>query len=114
MDINTYSTLAMRTANTDNPVMNALLGIAGEAGEVCDYMKKCIFHDKPLDTQVVAEEISDCMWYLNLLVVSLGLNWEDILEMNIKKLEARYPDLRFDPERANNRDVAAEQAAMAR
>ena len=114
MDINTYSALAMRTANTDNPVMNALLGIAGESGEVCDYMKKCIFHDKTFDVDVVAAEIGDLCWYINLLVVSMGLTWEDILEMNIAKLEARYPDLRFDPERANNRDVAAEQAAMAR
>ena len=39
---------------------------------------------------------------------------DEVLERNIKKLEARYPGLRFDADRANNRDTAAEQEAMAR
>jgi hypothetical protein len=42
----------------------------------------------------------------------LGSTWEEVFEMNIKKLEKRYPNLRFEAEHAINRDVGAEQDAM--
>lgn len=112
MDINTYSKLAMRTMNHDDPIGNACFGIGGEAGEILDLMKKTRYHDKPLDPLKLKAEIGDLMWYINVLVVEMGFEWGDVLSTNIKKLEARYPDMRFDAERANNRDLDAEQAAM--
>lgn len=112
MDINTYSALAMRTAGTKDPLMNGLLGLAGETGEVVDYMKKVLFHDKEFDRSVLIKEIGDCAWYLNLILVTMDITWEEVLEANIKKLEARYPDLRFNPDHANNRDTEAEDLAV--
>ena len=112
MDINTYSTLAMRTAGNKDPLMNGLLGLAGETGEVVDYMKKVLFHDKEFDRSVLVKEIGDCVWYLNLILVETGITWEEVLETNIKKLEARYPYLRFNPDHANNRDTEAEDLAV--
>lgn len=112
MDINTYSALAMRTAGTEDPLVNGLLGLAGETGEVVDYMKKVLFHDKPFDRSVLIKEAGDCMWYLNLILVEMGITWEEVLEANIKKLEARYPDLRFNADHANNRDTEAEDLAV--
>lgn len=115
MDIQTYSELAMRTCGTDNEgsaLINAGLGLAGEAGEVADAIKKVIFHDKPLDRDHLIAEAGDIAWYLNLLIVTLGTTWDEVLDRNIRKLEARYPELKFSAERANNRDTDAEAAAM--
>ena len=116
MDIETYSKLALRTApegytHRDN-VIHAALGIGGEAGEVLDHVKKAAFNNKPFDAAHVIAEVGDLMWYLNLLVSSLGTTWDHVLSVNIAKLEARYPDLKFDAERCLNRDLAAEKAAM--
>lgn len=116
MDINTYSELALRTLNdmgeTGLNLAHMALGITGEAGETADIVKKHFAYGKPLDTVHLAEEVGDIVFYLNGLLSMINVKWEDILEANIKKLEARYPDLRFDPERANNRDLDAEAKAI--
>ena len=116
MDIETYSKLALRTAaegysQRDN-VIHAALGIGGEAGEILDHIKKVAFNNRALDNKHLIAEISDVMWYLNLLVASLGTTWGHVLSVNIAKLEARYPDLKYDADRSLNRDLAAEKAAM--
>lgn len=113
MDIETYSSLALRTAsNSDDTLVHAALGIAGEAGEIADYIKKVAFNGKPLDIDHLIEEIGDQMWYLNLLVTSLGCSWSHVLQVNVAKLEARYPQGKFEADRSLNRDLAAEKAAM--
>jgi NTP pyrophosphatase (non-canonical NTP hydrolase) len=111
-----YSELALRTANDlggrlDN-IMHAAMGIAGEAGEVIDLVKKTYAYEKPLDDKKLIEEVSDILWYINLLLAVVDRTWEDVFDLNIKKLEARYPDLRFNADHAINRDVDAEQRAM--
>ena len=116
MDIETYSKLALRTApegytKGDNSI-HASLGIGGEAGEILDHVKKVAFNNRTLDHKHLIAEISDVMWYLNLLVDALGTTWDHVLSVNIAKLEARYPDLKFDSIRSLNRDLAAEKAAM--
>ena len=116
MDIETYSKLALRTAPGGyiwvEEITHASLGIGGEAGEILDHIKKAVFNNKPLDAAHVIAEVGDLVWYLNLLVSSLGTTWDHVLSVNIAKLEARYPDLKFDVERCLNRDLAAEKAAM--
>lgn len=70
------------------------------------------FNDRRFDVDHVVEELGDIMWYINLMIQGLGLTWSTVLEKNIAKLEARYPDLRYDSEKSLNRNVAAEKAAM--
>lgn len=116
MNTQEYSKLALRTANDlggrlDN-IMHAAMGIAGEAGEVIDITKKVYAYGKPLLENDLVEEAGDLVWYLNLLFACLGVTWEEVFDLNIKKLEARYPDLRFNADHAINRDVNAEQKAM--
>ena len=116
MDIETYSTLALRTAprgyTWTDEITHASLGIGGEAGEILDHVKKAAFNNKPFDAAHVVAEVGDLMWYLNLLVSALGTTWGHVLSVNIAKLEARYPDLKYDADRSLNRDLAAEKAAM--
>lgn len=110
-----YTVLALRTA-ADRPqtmkLIEAAMGIGGEGGEIVDILKKVTFYNKDLDLKHIKEEIGDLLWYVNLMIHAVESSWSEVFEMNIAKLEARYPDLRFDAKHAINRDVDAEQDAM--
>ena len=115
MNIEQYSVLALRTAATasqQEDLQHAAMGIGGEAGEVVDIIKKVTFYKKALDRKHTLEELGDLAWYINLMIHALESNWSEVLEMNIRKLEARYPNLRFDADKAINRDTAVEQKAL--
>ncbi len=117
MNAEQYTVLALRTApitpnNLKHDLAHAVMGMTGEAGEVADIIKKHIYYGKPLDREKVLEEAFDCIWYINLLLHLIDATWAEGFEMNIKKLEKRYPNLRFEAEHAINRDVGAEQDAM--
>lgn len=83
-------------------VLNACLGLSGEVGELNDMVKKMIFHQKPMDEEHMKKELGDVMWYVALFCDSMKWDLSDILQMNVDKLKARYPE-GFDVVRANNR-----------
>lgn len=83
-------------------VLNGVLGLTGEAGEVADMVKKWVFHEKELDMEHFKKELGDVMWYMAMICYSMGLDLDEILQMNVDKLKARYPE-GFDTARANNR-----------
>lgn len=83
-------------------VLNGCLGLSGEAGEVLDMVKKWVFHEKELDKEHLKKEIGDVMWYVAMLCESFGFDLDEILQMNVDKLMARYPE-GFDTDKANNR-----------
>ena len=67
------------------------LGLAGEAGEVADKVKK-IYRDDRTDARFLAEiakEIGDVMWYCAALANDLGFDLQQVAEMNIYKLKSR-------------------------
>jgi NTP pyrophosphatase (non-canonical NTP hydrolase) len=72
-------------------IWNAI-GLAGEAGEVCEHVKKGIFHQHGLDRDVMRKELGDVCWYLAALCTTLGLDLGDVMQANIDKLKARYPN----------------------
>ena len=83
-------------------VLNACLGLAGEVGELNDMIKKWVFHEKELDETHLKKELGDVMWYVAMMCQSMGWELNDVLQMNIDKLIARYPE-GFDVDRANHR-----------
>ena len=83
-------------------VMNACLGLAGEVGELNDMIKKWVFHEKELDEIHLKKELGDVTWYVAMMCQSMGWELDDVLQMNIDKLIARYPE-GFDVDKANNR-----------
>lgn len=83
-------------------LLNACLGLSGEVGELLDMIKKWIFHKTPMDVDHLEKELGDVCWYIALFCHSTGLNLEKVMEKNIEKLKARYPE-GFDTEKANNR-----------
>lgn len=85
-------------------LLNGCLGLCGESGEFSDIVKKWIFHEKPLDEEHLKKELSDICWYLALICDSMNWNLDDVFQLNIDKLLARYPEEQgFTPELANNR-----------
>lgn len=83
-------------------IFNACLGLSGEVGEFNDMIKKWVFHEKELDMEHAKKEAGDILWYVVMLCESFGWNIDEIMQMNVDKLKARYPD-GFDVERANHR-----------
>lgn len=73
-------------------LLHATLGIAGEAGEIVDAVKKHVIYDKPLDIVNIREEIGDVMWYIALMCRTLDMSLEDLFQENIDKLAKRYPE----------------------
>ena len=78
------------------------LGLAGESGELLDLFKKWIFHGKDLDENHAKKELGDVLWYCAEIAHSFGWNLDEVMEMNIDKLKARYPE-GFDTELSNHR-----------
>ena len=85
-------------------VLNACLGLAGEVGELNDMIKKWVFHEKELDETHLKKELGDVMWYVAMMCQSMGWELDDVLQMNVEKLIARYPE-GFDVDRANHREA---------
>lgn len=90
-----YETAAMRSINQANSakdnLINAALGLTGEAGEVADLVKKHIYHGHELDTDKVIKELGDVLWYIAQACYALGVDMDTVAVTNIEKLLARYP-----------------------
>lgn len=66
------------------------VGVAGEAAELLDAIKKHTIYQKPLDIENIKEELGDLLFYMSNLMQSVGLSFEEILQHNIDKLSVRY------------------------
>lgn len=91
--------------------LHMILGIITESGELADVYKKLIAYDKQVDLVNVREELGDIMWYLVNFCTLNGIDLEDVLETNINKLKARYPD-KFTAEAALNRNLEVERKVL--
>lgn len=94
MTLNEYQYKAMETAIYPMPCIYPALGLAGEAGEVANKVKKVI-RDANSDFEsnerkkAIAEEIGDVLWYCATLAHDLGFSLEEICQMNYEKLLSR-------------------------
>jgi len=86
-------------------IMTAAIGISAEGGEFAEIVKKCIFQGKPMDDDAqyhMKRELGDIVWYVVQACIALGISLEDVIDTNIQKLEARYPE-GFESFRSENR-----------
>lgn len=101
-----YQALAMRTRNLEldesDALANGVMGLCGEAGECADMVKKVFFQGRSFDVEHFAKELGDVLWYIALCCETLGLSMDDVMQKNIDKLSARYPE-GFDPSKSQNR-----------
>ena len=67
-------------------LLHATLGIASEAGELVDAVKKYVFYGAELDEVNLVEEIGDLQWYIATMLDELEVTMNEVLEKNIRKL----------------------------
>ena len=96
MTINEYQSLAMTTLNPElnekDVLINGVMGLCGESGEAIDIVKKWLAQGHELDREKLIKEIGDVAWYIAEIAHALGVTLEEVLQKNIDKLKARYPD----------------------
>lgn len=85
---NLFKTMGSDSAS----LMHAGVGVAGEAGELLDAIKKHWVYNKPLDAANVLEELGDMFFYAQWILNAFGWTWADVRMANRMKLAKRYPD----------------------
>lgn len=101
---NEYQKLAARTigANTDyDKIRHGVFGLCSEAGEVAGlFQKEYQGHD--IDPAHLQKELGDCLWMIAEICTSNGWDIENVMQLNIDKLKARYPE-GFDSDKSIHR-----------
>ena len=87
-------------------LLHASMGLVTEAGEFQDMLKKHVFYGKPLDEVNLKEEIGDLLWYCAIALEALDTDFQAVMQTNIDKLKARYPE-KFTEEKAESGSVQA-------
>jgi len=97
MNFEDYQSAASKTALYPRRMSNVeypTLGLAGEAGEVANIVKKIQRdHDGVLTDETKAklkDELGDVLWYISACADELGLTLAEIAEFNIQKLAKRH------------------------
>ena len=87
-------------------LLTAAVGMSAEAGEFTEIIKKIIFQGKPVNEENLfhlKRELGDIMWYVAQACMGLGTSLDEVMEMNVEKLVARYPGGEFDVHYSENR-----------
>lgn len=104
---NEYQKLAARTINEDlsnkDKVLHALHGMAAEVGEIHSVYQKG-YQGHEFDSNEMKKELGDLLWFIAEYCTVFNWNLEDIMQLNIDKLKARYPE-GFSEEKSINREV---------
>lgn len=72
------------------------LGLGGECGEVLEILKKARRSNSEIPMESLVAELGDVMWYIANLCTSYQLSMQDVLDYNVVKLNARYPQRNVD------------------
>jgi len=87
-------------------LLTAAVGMSAEAGEFTEIVKKIVFQGKPVNEENLfhlKRELGDIMWYVAQACMGLDTTIDEIIEMNVEKLEKRYPGGSFDVHYSENR-----------
>ena len=87
-------------------LLTAALGLTAESGEFTEVVKKIVFQGKPYNKDNVfhmKRELGDICWYIAQACMALDTTFDELIEMNVDKLKARYPGGEFDVHKSENR-----------
>ena len=84
-------------------LLHMAVGVAGEAGELLDAVKKATIYNKPLDHENMIEELGDLEFYMSRVRQLIGVSRDEILEHNYAKLSKRYAEGQYSNEQAQER-----------
>jgi NTP pyrophosphatase (non-canonical NTP hydrolase) len=92
--LRTHSTLVNGPLEADRERMrmSSALGLAGEAGEFVDLVKKTYEQGRVFDRDKAIKELGDVLFYVQLAAMALDVTIPDVVNVLRQKLEARYPD----------------------
>ena len=108
-----YAIMATRIAELEaggtntSQLLTAALGLSAEAGEFTEVVKKIFLQGKPYNEENVfhmKRELGDICWYLAQACMALDTTFDEVIEMNVEKLKARYPGGEFDVYSSENRE----------
>lgn len=92
---NEYQKLAARTIDsrmtTGDIINHALHGMVGETGELHSMYQK-IYQGHDFSQEHAMKEVGDLLWFVAEYCTAKGWSLEDVMELNIEKLRARYPE----------------------
>ena len=90
VDFKSYQDMASETAvyKTEHAVIYPALGLAAEAGEVANKVKK-ILRDGNFNREAIADEVGDCLWYIAALCRDLNVDMKELAKNNLRKLHDR-------------------------
>ena len=108
-----YAALLARTNSLElehdcnvSQLITAAFGLTAESGEFTEVVKKIILQGKPYSEENVfhmKRELGDICWYLAQACMALDTTFDEVIEMNVEKLKARYPGGEFDVHHSENR-----------
>ena len=87
-------------------LLTAALGLTAESGEFTEVVKKIILQGKPYNQENIfhmKRELGDICWYIAQACMALDTTFDEVIEMNVEKLEKRYPGGSFDVHQSENR-----------
>lgn len=87
-------------------LLTGLIGMTSEAGEAQEIMKKVLFQGKSYTEETrqhLIKELGDVIWYWTNACNALQVDPNEVISMNVDKLQARYPGGTFDPYYSENR-----------
>ena len=90
MDFEEYQKRAAETAFFPEDSECPFLGLAGEAGEVCEARKKMIRDNDTQKIHDLFEELGDVLWYVAIICNRFGWNLKEVASHNIDKLQNRH------------------------
>lgn len=102
---NEYQRLAARTINKhlneSECTLHALHGLVGEVGEIHSMFQK-FYQGHRIEAEHLQKEVGDLLWFVAELCTAYNWSLENIMQQNIDKLMARYPD-GFDEYKSTHR-----------
>ena len=106
INFNEYQKQAYELISEDGKkdmITNGVLGLAGEAGECCDIVKKYKYQGHELNKEKLMDELGDVLWYIAETASGLGVTLEEVAQYNLDKLHKRYHGNTFNKEDSINR-----------
>ena len=95
-------------------LLHAIMGVVTESGELMDVCKRAFYYGKgkeAVDLVNIKEEFGDILWYVALGLHACGSSFEEVMQTNLDKLKARYPE-KFSLEDAYERDLSKERSVL--
>lgn len=95
MTLNEYQKLAARTINPKldgaDQECHALHGMVGEIGEIHSLYQK-VYQGHAINGEHIKKELGDLLWFVAELCTAYHWNMDDVAQLNIDKLRARFPE----------------------